>query len=229
MAGTGAETIVKVSVPDLLALTAKLVVESNLKNQSPEDTKKAVCEAVEAALQKGIVGLPLQEVPELVYVVKNVIPHLVDLLAKFNLNALEKEVEKKVVAAATGYWTSCLSYIPVLFRGQVSSVAADAVKKIEAAAPELVKKAEAAAAPLVAEAVKKVEEVAGSKVADVVAEVVAVAEKKAEEVAAVAASVVSPEKVDIAVADVAAAAAAAVPDWSARVDLSGSTVPSNPV
>jgi methionyl-tRNA synthetase len=146
----------------------------------------------------------------LTYVIKNVVPHLVDLLGSFNLNALEKKVEKEVVAVATTYWTSCLAFLPAVFRGQIAVVAA-------AAAPELVKKAE----EVVAEAVKKVEAVAGPEAAAAVSAVVEAVENKVE-------AVVEPEKVEV-VLD----AVAKVPDWSAPVDLSGAAVTatesSNPV
>jgi hypothetical protein len=191
----------------LVSLTGSLVSQVALKDMSLEDKKKTVCEALETALKNNSTGLPAEEVTGLTYVIKNVVPHLVDLLGSFNLNALEKKVEKEVVAVATTYWTSCLAFLPAVFRGQIAVVAA-------AAAPELVKKAE----EVVAEAVKKVEAVAGPEAAAAVSAVVE--------------AVAAPEKVEVAVD-----AAAAVADWSAPVsapvDLSGAAVTatesSNPV
>jgi len=196
----------------LVSLTGSLITQVALKDISVEDKKKTICEALENALKNNSTGLSAEEVTGLTYVIKNVVPHLVDLLGSFNLNALEKRVEKEVVAVATSYWASCLAFLPTAFRGQLAVVAA-------AAAPELLKKAEEVVAPLVAEAVKKVEEVAGPEAAAVVSAVAA-----PEKVEAVAA----PEKVEV-VLD----AAAKVPDWSAPVDLSGAAVTatesSNPV
>lgn len=205
----------------LVSLTGSVVSQVALKDMSLEDKKKAVCEALETALKNNSSGLSAEEVTGLTYVIKNVVPHLVDLLGSFNLNALEKRVEKEVVAVATSYWTSCLSFLPTVFRGQLAVAAADAMKKIEDAAPELVKKAEEVVAPVVAEAVKKVEAVAGPEAAAAVSAVVEVVGNKIEALA-------EPEKVEVAVD-----AAAKVPDWSAPVDLSGASAPatesSNPV
>lgn len=221
MSAMGLETHVKeflvnksMSAQVLVSLTGSLVSQVALKDMSLEDKKKAVCEALETALKNNSSGLSAEEATGLTYVIKNVVPHLVDLLGSFNLNALEKRVEKEVVAVATTYWTSCLAFLPTVFRGQLAVAAADAMKKIEDAAPELVKKAEEVVAPVVAEAVKKVEAVAGPEAAAAVSAVVEV--------------VAAPEKVEV-VLD----AAAKVPDWSAPVDLSGASAPatesSNPV
>jgi Arc/MetJ family transcription regulator len=200
----------------LVTLTGKLVSQVALKNMSLEDKKKAVCEALENALKNNSTGMPTEELTGLTYVVKNVVPHLVDLLGGFSVNAIEKKLEKEVLAVATSYWASCLSCLPAAFRGQAQTIAAEAVKKVEAAAPELVKKAEEVVAeavevvvPVVAEAVKVVVPVvaeAVKKVEEVVVPVVAEAVKKAEEV-------VAPEDV-----------AAKVSDWSAPA-----TESSNPV
>jgi hypothetical protein len=149
----------------LVSLTGSLVSQVALKDMSLEDKKKTVCEALENALKNNSTGLSAEEATGLTYVIKNVVPHLVDLLGSFNLNTLEKKVEKEVVAVATSYWASCLAFLPAAFRGQVAVVA-------EAVAPELVKKAEEVAA----EAVKKAEEV----VAPVVAEAAVAAPEKVE-------------------------------------------------
>jgi hypothetical protein len=197
----------------LVSLTGSLITQVALKDISVEDKKKTICEALETALKNNSTGLSAEEVTGLTYVIKNVVPHLVDLLGSFNLNALEKRVEKEVVAVATSYWASCLAFLPPVFRGQVAFIAA-------AAAPELLKKAEELAAPLVDEAVKKIEEVAGPDAAAAVSAVV--------EAVAAPEAVAVPEKVEV-VLD----AAAKVPDWSAPVDLSGAVAPStessNPV
>ena len=209
MASTGVEKTCPVNVSFVLGLVAEVA----LKNMPVEEKKKYVCETAEAALQKHAASLPAEEVSGLTYVIKNVLPQLVDLVNTFNVKAVEQKVEKVV----SGYWASCMSYVPVVFRGQLSTVAAEVVKKVEGAAPsivvEAVKKVEAAAEPLVAEAVAEVVKKVG----------------------------------DVAGPDAAAAVAAAVPDWSAAapapvaadapaapadptpVDLSGSTAPSNPV
>jgi hypothetical protein len=181
----------------LVTLTGKLVSQVALKNMSLEDKKKAVCEALENALKNNSSGMPTEELTGLTYVVKNVVPHLVDLLGGFSVNAIEKKLEKEVLAVATSYWASCLSCLPAVFRGQAQTIAAEVVKKVEAAAPELVKKAEEVVAPVVAEAVKKVEEAVAAA-----PEVV----KKVEEV-------VAPEDV-----------AAKVPDWSVPATESSNPV-----
>ena len=209
MASTGVEKTCPVNVSFVLGLVAEVA----LKNMPVEEKKKYVCETAEAALQKHAASLPAEEVSGLTYVIKNVLPQLVDLVNTFNVKAVEQKVEKVV----SGYWASCMSYVPVVFRGQLSTVAAEVVKKVEGAAPsivvEAVKKVEAAAEPLVAEAVaevvKKVGDVAGPDAA-----------------AAVAAAV--PDWSAAAPAPVAAAAPAAPADPT-PVDLSGSTAPSNPV
>ena len=196
-----------ISAQVLVSLTAKLVSQVALKNMSLDDKKKAVCDALETAVKNSSTGMPTEEVTGLTYVVKNVVPHLVDLLGSFSVNGLEKKVEKEVVAVATTYWASCLALLPSVFRGQVQTFAAEAV----AAAPELVKKAEEAVAPVVAETVKKVADAVNGPEA-----VVAVPElvKKVEADAAKVPDWSAP--VDLA----------AVP-----VDLSGATVTesSNPV
>lgn len=199
----------------LVSLTASLVSQVAMKDMSLENKKKAVCCALETALKNNSTGMPAEEISGLSYVIKNIVPHLVDLLGSFSVNALEKKVEKEVIAVAKTYWDTCLSCLPSIFRGRVEAVAAETLKKVEAAAPELVKKAEDAAAPVVAAAVAAAVDVAGPEAAKAVAVVVEAVEKKVEE-----AAVASPEKIDVA---------AAVPDWSAPVDLSGATVPSNPV
>ena len=220
MASTGVEKTCPVNVSFVLGLVADVA----LKNMPVEDKKKYVCETAEAALQKHAASLPAEEVSGLTYVIKNVLPQLVDLVNTFNVKAVEQKVEKVV----SGYWASCMSYVPVVFRGQLSTVAAEVVKKVEGAAPSIV-----------VEAVKKVEAAAEPLVAEAVAEVVKKAELTADEIV---------KKVgDVAGPDAAAAVAAAVPDWSAAapapvaadapaapadptpVDLSGSTAPSNPV
>lgn len=194
----------------LVSLTGSLITQVALKDISVEDKKKTICEALETALKNNSTGLSAEEVTGLTYVIKNVVPHLVDLLGSFNLNALEKRVEKEVVAVATSYWASCLAFLPPVFRGQVAFVATDAMKKVEAAAPELVKKAEEVVAPLVAEAVKKVEAVAGPEAAAAVSAVVE--------------AVAAPEKVEVVVD-----AAAKVADWSAPVPAAVDAPAAEPV
>jgi hypothetical protein len=216
------EASVQTGSPVTVSFVLGLVAEVSLKNMSVDEKKKYVCETAEAALQKHAANLPAEEVSGLTYVIKNVLPQLVDLVNTFNVNAVEQKVEKVV----SGYWASCMSCVPVLFRSQVSAVAAEAVKKVEAVAPSIVadavKKVEAVA-PSVVEAVKKVEAVAAplvKKAEDVVEAVVDEAVKKVEDLAS-------------AVPDWSAAAPAPVaadaPPAPAVVDLSGSTAPSNPV
>jgi Arc/MetJ family transcription regulator len=201
----------------LVTLTGKLVSQVALKNMSLEDKKKAVCEALENALKNNSTGMPTEELTGLTYVVKNVVPHLVELLGGFSVNAIEKKLEKEVLAVATSYWASCLSCLPAAFRGQAQTIAAEAVKKVEAAAPELVKKAEEVVAPVVAEAVKKAEEVVAAA-----PEVV----KKVEEAVAAAPEVVKKVEEVVAPEDIAAK----VPDWSAPADVPApATESSNPV
>ena len=212
------------SASSVVTLTASLVAQVSLKSMSLDEKKKSICDVLDRAI-KNTSGLPVEEVTGLIYVVKNVVPPLVDLLGTFDMNALETKAKKEVEKVASSYWASCMSYIPVAFRGQVSTVIAQAI-------PVLEKKAEELAGPVAAAAVaaveKPVEAVAGVAAAEAVADAVADAAKKVEAVVADAVAVVASPEVVVSID------AAAVPDWTGSsvkpvVDLSGSTVSSNPV
>lgn len=180
------------SAPLLLSLTAALSSElSTVKTLSLVEKKQLICDIIDSSLQNALalskagVGSPVlaaEEVVALNYVVKNVVPHTVDLLVatangQFNL---------KTVKASC--W-ACLPVAAAKLRGPVWDVADAFVVAAEKSAS-----------------------VGGSLSA------------------AVGAGVAAAEDAGMKAAAAVTAAVPVVPDWTGpHVDLSGSTVPSNPV
>jgi hypothetical protein len=200
------------TAPVLLSLTAVLTAElSNVKSLSLADKKKLICDIIDTSLQTALalskagVGsavLAEDEVVALNYVVKNVVPHTVDLLVATSTGQFDL---KTVKATCWSSFKLCVPAIEAKLRGPVWDVAdafvAAAEKKIVTGG-SLAEAAGAAAAVATAS-------VSGAAKTDPV-------------VAVAAASVSGAAKTDPLVS--------AVPDWSApRVDLSGSTVSSSPV
>ena len=184
------------SAPVLLSLTAALSSElSTAKSLSLADKKKLICDIIDTSLQNALalskagVGstvLAEDEVVALNYVVKNVVPHTVDLLVATSIGQFDL---KTVKATCWPSFKLCVPAIETKLRGPVWDFADAFV---------------AAAAP-VAASVATATSVSGAAKTDPV-------------VAAASTAVLAAKTVPV------------VPDWSApRVDLSGSTVSSNPV
>ena len=201
-----------VTAPVLLSLTAVLTAElTNVKSLSLADKKKIICDIIESSLQNALalskagVGstvLAEDEVVALNYVVKNVVPHTVDLLVATSTGQFDLKTAK---ATCWSSFKLCVPAIEAKLRGPVWDFADAFVAAAENKVATGGSLAEAAGAA-VAAAAASVSDVA--KTDPVVAAAVAVP-----------ASVSGVAKTD-----------PVVPDWSApRVDLSGSTVSSSPV
>ena len=220
------------SAPVLLSLTAALSSElSTAKSLSLADKKKLICDIIETSLQNALVlskagvgstVLADDEVVALKYVVKNVVPHTVDLLVATSAGQFDL---KTVKATCWSSFKLCVPAIEAKLRGPVWDFADAFVAAAENKVATGGSLAEAAGAAVAA---------AAASVSDVAKTdpVVAVA-------VAAAASVSGVAKTDPVVAAAVAVPASVsgvaktdpvVPDWSApRVDLSGSTVSSSPV
>jgi hypothetical protein len=210
-----------VTAPVLLSLTAVLTAElTNVKSLSLADKKKIICDIIESSLQNALalskagVGstvLAEDEVVALNYVVKNVVPHTVDLLVATSTGQFDL---KTVKATCWSSFKLCVPAIEAKLRGPVWDVA-DAF--VAAAENKIVTGGSLAEAAGAATAAATVAATAAATAAATVAATAAAA--------AVTASVSGAAKTDPLVSLVPV-----VPDWSApRVDLSGSTVSSSPV
>ena len=216
------------SAPVLLSLTAALSSElSTAKSLSLADKKKLICDIIETSLQNALVlskagvgstVLAEDEVVALKYVVKNVVPHTVDLLVATSAGQFDL---KTVKATCWSSFKLCVPAIEAKLRGPVWDFADAFVAAAENKVATGGSLAEAAGAA-VAAAAASVSDVAKTAVADAASASVSGVAKTDPVVAAAVAAVASVSGV--------AKTDPVVPDWSApRVDLSGSTVSSSPV
>jgi hypothetical protein len=215
------------SAPVLLSLAAALASEVNsVKTLSVVDKKQLICDIVDSSLNAALVTAKLgvgspalsiadDEVIGLKYVVKNVIPHSIDLLFAASSGQLNLKT------AEASCW-SCLSFANV--RGPAWDAADALLHAASKGAPVAAVAAAAVAAGVPAEVVAAAKD-AVEKIVDlsgVTVEVVAAVEKIVDLSGAVAAveKVVDLSGAPVVAAVVDLSGAATVPDWSA---------PANPV
>jgi len=220
------------SAPVLLSLVAALAGELNqIQALKPAEKKELLCKVVESALENALTATDLSGVAmspavseaeqvALRYVVKNVVPSSVDLLVAASTGSLNL---KAVKASAWSFCQICVPVVAARVRGPAWAAAEAFVKKVQTGG-SLVTAGADAAAEVAAKVVAEAPAVLKEAVVDDGPTVLASPGPREQVLTGIVLKIVTDDgpkvltgaSVQAVVTDAASAAAAsAVPDWSA--------------